>query len=127
MGIGRIVPGGGTNRGEGMQERWRGRKTGKHDDYRPYVCVFFEREGAERKKGPPAKSREKERKKKRSVKSPTHKTFFLYYAKHPFSIPQGGEDRSPHPPDHLSNDHEQGADSQQAARAKGESSAGGRR
>lgn len=60
-----------------MQERRKWRKAGKHDDYRPYVCVFFEREGAERKKGPPAKSREKERK-KRSVKSPSHTKPFFY-------------------------------------------------
>lgn len=66
----------------------------------------------------PSKVKEKEGGKKECQITQTQ-NLFLYYAKHPFSIPQGGEDRSPHPPDHLSNDHEQGAERQQAARANG--------
>lgn len=125
MGIGRIVPGGRRNRGEGIQQRRKVRKAGNTTIIdRTCVCFLSVRERSERKG--PQQSPERKKEKKGVSNHPHTKPFFLYYAKHPFSIPQGGEDRSPHPPDHLSNDHEQGADRQQAARANGESSAGGR-
>lgn len=38
------MPGAG---GRGARNGGKGETGGKHDDYRPYVCVFFEREGGE--------------------------------------------------------------------------------
>lgn len=100
--------GGGQELQETEEERAKGKGNTTIID-RTCVCFFSDREGerASEKRPPQQQQSPKRRKKedppppkKGSVKSPTHKSFFFSILRktiHPFSIPQGGDDRSPPP------------------------------